>query len=190
MNPSTVGAGKDAERRRFLLALFIFLCYNVYKIISEVKKLANINQQFLEEYKYLDKLCKEAFDSDKGVTSYIDYMRAAPYEKSRKVSGWDSDLKMLITLRHARNKLAHEVGTLDEALVTREDIEWLGNFYERIMSGSDPISKLQKTRKAKISSKKQGSDDDTKKNIGCIGAIIFFIGIIIMFAVAIFSSKA
>ena len=152
--------------------------------------MANINQQFLEEYKHLDKLCKEAFDSDKGVTSYIDYMKATPSEKSRKVSGWDSDLKMLITLRHARNKLAHEVGTLDTALVSRDDIDWLKEFYERIMGGDDPISKLQRTRKAKNSSKKQDGGQDTSKNVGCIGAIIFFIGIIIMFAVAFFSSKA
>lgn len=152
--------------------------------------MANINQQFLEAYKHLDKLCKEALDSDKGVTSYIDYMKATLYEKSRKISDWDSDLKMLVTLRHARNKLAHDVGTLDSALVTREDIDWLEEFYERIMGGDDPISKLKTTRKAKVSSKKPGGGQDTSKNVGCIGAIIFFIGIIIMFAVAVFSSKA
>lgn len=152
--------------------------------------MANINQQFLEEYKYLDKLCKEVFDSDKGVTSYIDYMRATPYENRQKILGWDNDLKRLVSLRHARNKLAHEVGTLDTALVTREDVDWIEEFYERIMNSDDPISKLTRTRKAKISSKKQDSDQDAKKNVGCIGAIIFFIGIIIMFAVAVFSSKA
>ena len=149
--------------------------------------MANINQQFLEEYKHLDKLCKEVLDSDKGVTSYIDYMKSVPYEKRSKIASWESDLKMLITLRHARNKLAHDVGTLDEALVTRDDIEWIEEFYERIMDLRDPISKLTRTKK---SIKTSDSDDDGKKSIGCIGAVIFFIGIAIMFAVAIFSSKA
>ena len=152
--------------------------------------MANLNQQFLEEYKHLDKLCKEAFDSDKGVTSYIDYMKAAPFEKSRKVSGWDSDLKMLITLRHARNKLAHDVGTLDEALVSRNDIEWLNEFYERIMASSDPLSLLRRAGKSAKLSRSKISDERGSVNVGCIGALIFFIGIVILFAVAFFSSKA
>ena len=152
--------------------------------------MANINQQFLEQYKHLDKLCKEVFDSDKGVTSYIDYMKSIPYERRSKIISWDSDLKMLITLRHARNKLAHDVGTLDEALVTRSDIDWLEEFYESIMHSCDPLSKLRKTRGCIKTSSQNADQDIQNKNVGCIGAIIFFIGIIIMFAVAVFSSKA
>ncbi len=152
--------------------------------------MAKINQEFLEEYKHLDKLCKEAFESDKGVTNYIDYMKSVPYENSRKILGWESDLKRLISLRHIRNKLAHDVGTLDEAMVTRGDIDWLEEFYERIMASDDPISKLRKTRKSVKTSAAKDADESSKKNIGCIGAIIFFIGIIIMFAVAVFSSRA
>ena len=152
--------------------------------------MANINQEFLEEYKHLDKLCKEVFDSDKGVTSYIDYMRATPYERRQKIASWESDLKMLVSLRHVRNQLAHEVGSLDVAMVDRDDVEWVRDFYERIMSSDDPISKLRRSSARIKTSSPKAVVEEERKSVGCIGAIIFFIGIAIMFAVAFFSSQA
>lgn len=33
--------------------------------------MTNLNNDFMESYKHLDKICKEIFNSEKGVTTYI-----------------------------------------------------------------------------------------------------------------------
>ena len=37
--------------------------------------MTNLNNDFMESYKHLDKICKEIFNSEKGVTTYIDTMK-------------------------------------------------------------------------------------------------------------------
>lgn len=39
------------------------------------RKMPNLNNDFMESYKYLVKICKEIFDSEKGVTIYRDTMK-------------------------------------------------------------------------------------------------------------------
>ena len=55
----------------------------------------NLNRQFFDEYTKLDNLCRQMFNSEKGVTSYIEAMESTPAAKSRNVPEWGSDLKML-----------------------------------------------------------------------------------------------
>ncbi len=107
--------------------------------------MASINERFMEEYKRLDKLCREAYNTEKGVTTYIDAMKAVSAEKSRAVSGWNSDLSRLISLRHMRNQFAHDVGTVASALCNEDDIEWLKAFHARIMDTRDPLALLEKS---------------------------------------------
>ena len=152
--------------------------------------MANVNQQFLEEYKYLDKVCKEIFNSDKGITNYIDYMKSVPYEQSRNIADWESDLKMLISLRHIRNQLTHDVGTLSEQLCDKKDIAWLENFHSRIISSKDPISLLRKSKSRKSSYSRQSTNPSSNNTIGCIGAIAFSLGCIILFIVAFFMGRS
>ena len=40
--------------------------------------MSQINDEFMEAYKRIDKFCKDAFGTEKGVTSYIDEMRENP----------------------------------------------------------------------------------------------------------------
>jgi len=99
-----------------------------------------LNNLFLEEYKKLDKLCREMYSSEKGVTAYIDDMKSILSYESRNIPNWDVDLKKLIELRHIRNQLSHEVGTFNSAMCSQADIYWLRDFYNRIMSQDDPLS--------------------------------------------------
>lgn len=148
----------------------------------------NTSYQFLEEYKKLDKLCREMYESDKGVTSYIDDMKATPNTKSDKVRGWSSDLRTLIHLRHIRNRLSHDVGTLDANICTQEDIDALMYFHGRILNGTDPISQLTKAKKPPQKQKvTQAAKEPVKKSNGCVTylitlAIFTVIVLIIMFA--------
>ena len=109
----------------------------------------NLNYIFLEEYKKLDKLCKEIYNSEKGITSYIDDMRNTNYSEKIVIPCWEHDIHTLVSLRHARNKLTHEVGTSDSPICTYADIDWLKNFYHRIVNRQDPIAIIHKNRYAK-----------------------------------------
>ncbi len=106
----------------------------------------NVNYTFFEEFKRLEALCNDVFGvSGSGVTVYVDHMKLLPASYSSQFSTWDTDLKTLIRLRHYRNKLAH--GTpFDSILATQEDIEWLLEFYDRILKQQDPLAQVEKER--------------------------------------------
>lgn len=121
----------------------------------------NINNVFLEEFKKLDKLCREMYASEKGVTSYIDDMKLIPEYKVYGIADWNSDLKRLINLRHIRNQLSHEVGTFDVDMCELDDVVWLKEFYNRILSGTDPLALLR----VKLKNEKQNKSQAVKQNI-------------------------
>ncbi len=107
----------------------------------------NTNDQFLEEYKHLDKICREMYRTEKGVTAYIDDMKRVPPYETRAIINWDTDLRQLVRLRHMRNRLTHECGTLDQEMCTQSEIEWIQDFYGRILLQSDPIALLAKRQR-------------------------------------------
>lgn len=107
----------------------------------------NLNIEFLEAYKRLEKLCKEIYESEKGVTSYIDNMKETPSDESRFVANWQNDLNMLMDLRCTRNLLTHEEGTMNRCMCDADDIQWLNDFTARILKQDDPISRLSLQRR-------------------------------------------
>ncbi len=115
----------------------------------------NINYQLLEAYKLLDKICREMYRGEKGVTAYIDNMKSVPAYESRNIPNWNSDLHQLIALRHLRNRLTHECGTLEQELCTQSEIIWLNEFYSRILKQTDPIALLEKRRRLENKSTKE-----------------------------------
>ena len=108
-----------------------------------------LNIHFLEEYKRLDKLCKDAYGAEKGVSTYIDQMKAIGRSNQ---DDWSSVLRRLIDLRHIRNQLTHDVGPMDYALCTDDDVEWLSDFHHRIMTQTDPLSLHRKQGYEKVTS--------------------------------------
>lgn len=101
----------------------------------------NINNQFLEEYKRVDNICRDIYNSDAGITNYIDLMRDAKNYRQQDIAEWDEVLKRLMSLRHIRNKLTHDVGTLDMELCTESDVLWLNEFCDTLLEASDPLAK-------------------------------------------------
>ena len=127
----------------------------------------NLNFIFFEEFKRLDKLCRELYDVEKdGITSYINDMKSVVKYDYRYIPNWREDLEQLTRLRHIRNNLAHAPGAFDEECCTQKDINWVQDFYERNLHQLDPISMLyQKTKEQgqvlnnqKINSKNQLSN--------------------------------
>ncbi len=103
----------------------------------------NMNYVFFEEYKHLEKLCREMYDSYEGVTSYIDDMKKVSFRDYSNIPNWRTDLEQLHRLRHIRNNLAHTEGAFYEQNCTQEDVDWVKDFYSRIMAQSDPLSVLR-----------------------------------------------
>lgn len=125
-----------------------------------------INIEFFEEYKRLDKLCAELFGKNSGgITSYINEMEAKsiPGIQTRKIAGWDGTLAKLKKLRHIRNNMAHDEGSFGDAYCTDEDVEWLRNFYDKIMKVSDPLAQYQKSMEAEKMSRNH--QNDSKHNV-------------------------
>lgn len=104
------------------------------------EQMKEINYVFFEEYKKLEKLCGDMYNSHNGVTNYIDDMKSVSWSNYRSIKNWESDLKQLMRLRHIRNNLAHNEGAFDENVCTQYDIEWLHNFYKRILNQTDPLA--------------------------------------------------
>ena len=113
--------------------------------MKEEPNVENLNDEFLEAYKSLDKICREIYRSDNnGVSSYIDDMERS-WNGQRYIANWDAERLSLVKLRHIRNKLSHETGTMYmNDMCSKSDIEWLRNFRERILNREDPIALMRK----------------------------------------------
>ncbi len=97
------------------------------------EKMNKTNSSFFNEYKRLEKLLNDMYEDSHGVTRYIDDMRS-------RYPDTDRNLKKLKRIRYIRNHLAHDMGAFEEECATQDDILWIRDFYERILSGTDPLS--------------------------------------------------
>ncbi len=104
----------------------------------------NINLNFFENYKKLEKLCNEIYSANNGVTQYIDEMKNISSSKYHGIPNWNSDLSALKRLRHLRNQMAHNEGAFSENLCTMDDVDWLRDFHSRILKQTDPLALLHK----------------------------------------------
>lgn len=131
--------------------------------------------EFLDEYKHLEKLCNDLYNQQHGISLYISDMEATPRAASALILEWNKDLKALKHLRHIRNAMVHDLNE-QEVTYTQEDIRNLKEFHRRIMEQRDPLSLLvhklngsesqEKTREPNevIVSNTRHSKDDLKKH--------------------------
>ena len=68
-----------------------------------------LNIDFMDLYKSVDRFLKDAYSSDTGVTNYIQNMELKFLQGRRSISSWQSDYDELKHLRWIRNQLAHDV---------------------------------------------------------------------------------
>ncbi|MDE6746703.1 MAG: hypothetical protein K2J72_08710, partial [Oscillospiraceae bacterium] len=98
-----------------------------------------IEERLFDEYKHVDKLCREIFSSQSGVTQYITEMeRIASYGRS-VIPSWNDDYYTLKRVRWLRNKIAHESGATE---CNWNDAAWLENFHRRLLARQDPLALL------------------------------------------------
>lgn len=104
-----------------------------------------LDNEFFEEYKRLDKLCREIFASEKGVGEYINQMEIKATQGIRNVPWWDVYYKRLKRWRWLRNQLAHS----ESAVCEEEDLIQLREFYDSIFAIEDPLAILRKNESSK-----------------------------------------
>ena len=107
---------------------------------------------FINSYKRLEKLCNEIYDSNHGVSAYIDDM-ARLASASFYVFNWNDDLKQLKHYRWIRNQIAHEPNCTEENMCEYGDAQWIDDFYDRIMNQSDPLAMYRKATKPQPAAK-------------------------------------
>ncbi len=98
-----------------------------------------LNNNFLDLYKRVDRFLQDSYSTDRGVSSYIELMEENNWKGLRSTISWENDYRMLKHIRWLRNQLAHEV-ELDSDLCDEKDFSWLSSFYDRLYSSNDPLS--------------------------------------------------
>lgn len=113
----------------------------------------NVNHQFLESYIRIEKFCNEIYNEKNGVTCYIEEMKLKNVSVAQDYY-WEDDLDRLKKYRHIRNKMVHEVDGFDYENCSKEDIGWLGDFYNKLMTGDDPLSRYRNNSLQRLQGKK------------------------------------
>ncbi len=125
----------------------------------------DLNIDFMDLYKRVDRFIKDAYCSSDGVSEYLRLMESKNYKGSRYVAGWNSDYDSLKHSRWIRNQLAHEVD-YDSDICSNEEYEWLEEFYTRLFSSDDPLGKLHKAEIAmKLEQKKKREIANRQKKV-------------------------
>lgn len=120
---------------------------------------------FMDSYKRLEKLCRDAYREEKPIKAYIELMKKIP-NGSHYVRGWKEDLDRLKHYHWVRNQISHEPGCTEQNMCSFEDAQWLDDFYRRMLRQEDPLAlyrKVTQPRKAPVNNNYQEIKQPGKK---------------------------
>ena len=103
-----------------------------------------IQIELLEEYKYVDAICRDMFGAEKGVSAYIEQLDETPMTVRYWITEWNDEYRQLKHIRWLRNQIAHSTGTVD---CTQSDLEWLKGFHNRLLTQQDILAKAHRVIK-------------------------------------------
>ena len=132
---------------------------------------------FLDSYKRLERLCRDVMDDDRRVSAYIDEMVRLS-DGSRRVSGWDRDLKQLKHYRWVRNQIVHDPDCSEENMCGPEDVRWIEDFHARIMNQTDPLALYRRAVQGREASEPV-IHTGTGKRFGCLPVLVCVILVIV-----------
>lgn len=90
-----------------------------------------IQIELLEEFKYVDAICRDMLSAEKGVSTYIEQMDATPMAVRCRIAAWDDDYRQLKHIRWLRNQIAHSTEYVE---CTQVDLNWLKAFHNRLLT--------------------------------------------------------
>lgn len=127
--------------------------------------MSQVNHDIFDEYKSVDRICKDIYNSDKGVTTYIDNMSEVSQWESMIIPQWEETLFALKRIRKLRNEMAHEEGAFEYADGTQGDLDWLKQFHNSLLNQTDPLCMFyQKNKEQQEALKKKNISTSTKAN--------------------------
>ena len=109
---------------------------------KEVLGVTQLDNEFFEEYKHLERLCSDMYSCRDGVRQYLEGMESHSSEGERIVPNWKRDYWKLRGLRKTRNVLAHNMSAYQ--VCTEQDVEDVKNFADRIIMQKDPLAVLNR----------------------------------------------
>ena len=138
----------------------------------------DLNVDFDDLYKRVDRFLRDAYRSEKGVGEYLSQMQVHDLFGRRVVPGWAADREMLYRLRKKRNLLSHEV-SFDEDLCTPSEYAWLELFYSRLKAAEDPLAQMlradaaERQKRALEERRRAASARETSRPAPAPGDILF-----------------
>ncbi len=106
--------------------------------------MTKIEMEFFDEYKAVDNICRDMFQTQQGVTEYINQMEANDLQGSRRVVNWNEKYKMLKHLRWLRNQIAHDNSAPE---LEENDLIELQHFHTQLLNQKDPLAVLFKVKR-------------------------------------------
>lgn len=137
--------------------------------------------KFMDSYKRLEKLCGDLLNNDGRVKAYIDEMYNTPGGKY-VVAGWEADLRQLKRYKSIRNQIAHDPDCNEQNMCSEKDVQWLDNFYKRIMNQTDPLALYRKAAKRK---KQTAPKKEVRSGMSAGGVVFLITAIALLAGVAI-----
>ena len=139
--------------------------------------------RFLQAYIELDDICKQKFNSEKGITLYIEKMQQRHCDSE--------EIKTLKRLRYIRNKLVHEPNA--DISYTSGDIQFLVDFKSSVREKKDPLAKsvrenkstAQAIKRKYLKSDKRNSSKKRKRKNDLQSIKTIFLPFVICFALVI-----
>ena len=98
-----------------------------------------IQIELLEEYKYVDAICRDMLGAEKGVTAYIEQLDETPM-----TTEWNDEYKQLKHIRWLRNQIAHSTESVE---CSQADVDWLKGFHNRLLTQQDLLAKAHRVIK-------------------------------------------
>ncbi len=100
-----------------------------------------IQIELLEEYKYVDNICRDMLGVEKGVTAYIEQLEETPIAVRYRITEWNDEYRQLKHIRWLRNQIAHSTEYVE---CTQSDLDWLKGFHNRLLTQQDLLAKAHR----------------------------------------------
>ena len=95
----------------------------------------------LEEYKYVDAICRDMLGAEKGVSAYIDQLDETAMTVRYWIAEWNDEYRQLKHIRWLRNQIAHSTEYVE---CTQSDLDWLKGFHNRLLTQQDLLAKAHR----------------------------------------------
>lgn len=100
-----------------------------------------IQIELLEEYKYVDVICRDMLGAEKGVTAYIEQLDETPMTVRYWITEWNNEYRQLKHIRWLRNQIVHSTRNVE---CTQSDLDWLKDFHNRLLTQQDLLAKARR----------------------------------------------